>query len=319
MKDNAKLWLITLFVTLSCVFGVKNTVPQNMGASEISVGNLTSNVRNWRRDMAVMFYAPWCKYCKQLKPSWDQIAKISEPNPNLQVGIFDCDSDTSNTEVCQALGVDRYPSIYFVGYGDFNQAKPGNVLAKTDLPRVVKYNADLYPEHILDWMQMLAGISAAQRGIDNIKGLFSRNSGMHRRVEDLQGELETSEYRMRLYADELERYKADEIFRGLKDNGDPFPLLAQIDAEDELTLPFRVCLTEYTNEYCRVHKGETFCQTFFRYCNRPTSVDAMAHERCRPATCPLEPLGCKVVSACMLPDTVKGYQDALSKRKSSKA
>ena len=221
MQDNTKPWLITLLVALSCVMGARTVVPQNVVASEISVGNLTSNVKNWRKDMAVMFYAPWCQYCKQLKPSWDQIAKISEPNENLQVGIFDCDSDTSNTEVCQALGVDRYPSIYFVGYGDFNQAKPGNMLVKTELPRIVRYNADLYPEHILDWMQMLARISAVQRGIDNIKGFFSKNSGMRRQIEDLHEELVTSEYRIKLYANELERYKADEIFHELQDNGDP--------------------------------------------------------------------------------------------------
>jgi thiol-disulfide isomerase/thioredoxin len=196
---------------------------QSVGAHEIGVGNLTSNVRHWRRDMAVMFYAPWCKYCKQLKPSWDQIAIIQKDagrkngdnaNSNggdgrgMEVGVFDCDTESANTEICQALGVDRYPSIYFIGYGDFNQAHPGKVLAKSDHPRVVRYNADLYPDRIYDWVQMLAGISAMQRGLDNLRGAFGGGSshGPRRRIADLESDLENSDYRMRLYADELERY-----------------------------------------------------------------------------------------------------------------
>ena len=312
----ALLMLAAIFLLLSELGESLGTVAiksQN-GAPDISVANLTTNIRAWRKDMAVMFYAPWCKYCKQLRPSWDQIAKISEANTNLQVGVFDCDSDTSSTEVCQALGVDRYPSIYFVGYGDFNQAKQGSIFAKSEIPRTVRYNADLYPDHILDWVQMLAGISAAQRGVDSLTSLFSRKAGVHKRIEDLQGELDKVDYRMRLYADELERYKADEIFAELPDNGDPFPLLSTIDVKDDRTLPFRVCLVEYTNEYCRVHKQEPYCQTFLRYCNTPTSKEAMSPEVCRPAKCPMETLGCRVVSACMQADTVKSYQEALGKK-----
>lgn len=291
----------------------------HIGAQEISVGNLTSNVRTWRKDMAVMFYAPWCKYCKQLKPSWDQIAKVSkEGGKSLEVGTFDCETETSSTDLCRALGVDRYPSIYFIGYGDFNQGRQGNLLQKTELPRVVKYTADLYPDRIYDWMLMLNKISIIQRGVDNLKGTFTMKHGIHARVVELEEEVVKSDYKMRLYADELERYKADELFQGLSDHGDPFPLLAKIDASDEKTLPFRVCIVEYANEYCNVHKEERYCMTYKKHCSK-TNSEAMVPAICRPEKCPLPALGCRVLSSCLNTDTIAKYQKALSERASTKA
>ena len=310
------LLLICLHVSAVVVGEVgaqKATVGQT-GAQEISVGNLTSNVRSWRKDMAVMFYAPWCKYCKQLKPSWDQIAKVSsEAQKSMEVGIFDCDTESANTELCQALGVDRYPSVYFIGYGDFNQAKKGNLLGKSEFPRLVKYTADLYPDRIYDWMLMLNGISTMQRGVDNVKGAFTKNAGTSKRLADVEGELANADYRMRLYADELQRYKADEIFKEMDDLGDPFPLLAQIDTSDAKTLPLRVCIVEHTNEYCVVHQNEPYCKTFRKYCTK-TNKEAMVPEVCRPEVCPLPALGCRVVSSCLSTDTISRYQKALAER-----
>ena len=297
--------------------GVRSSMSQ-MGAQEFPVGNLTGNVRSWRKDMAVMFYAPWCKYCKQLKPSWDQIAKVSrEGKKDMDVGIFDCDTETANTELCRALGVDRYPSVYFIGYGDFNQGHQGKLLPKADNPRVVRYTADLYPDRIFDWMLMLNGISAMQRRVDNLKGTFSNNYGMSARLTELEGQAATSDYKMRLYADELEKYKADELFQQLSDNGDPFPLLAKIDPSDEQTLPFRVCIVEYANEYCNVHKDQTYCVTYKKHCSK-TNSEAMVPAVCRPDKCPLPALGCRVLSSCLNTDTIAKYQKAIAERAGAK-
>jgi hypothetical protein len=78
---------------------------------EISYQNISSNLMNWDQDYAIMFYgkfrpclnswdvvdrhqllnhsmilflstAPWCKYCKTLYFSWEQIAKLASKPSN---------------------------------------------------------------------------------------------------------------------------------------------------------------------------------------------------------------------------------------------
>ena len=60
-------------------------------AVELSYQNLSSNIEDWSRDLAIMFYAPWCKYCKQLSPSFDQIATLHSSSKDLTVGKFNCE------------------------------------------------------------------------------------------------------------------------------------------------------------------------------------------------------------------------------------
>ena len=120
----AKVWLLVVVVLCASVGGCRAAEVVTLG-----VGNFTEYVRA-QRFVMVMFYAPWCKYCKQLKPSWDQISTITRPPASRQLDVvsFNCEEPKRNAEVCAELGVDRYPSLYFLGYGDFNQAPRGNAL-----------------------------------------------------------------------------------------------------------------------------------------------------------------------------------------------
>jgi thiol-disulfide isomerase/thioredoxin len=121
---------VLVLVCITLLFLVSSAQKQPKTAYEISVGNLTANLDAWDVDVAVMFYAPWCKYCKQLLPTWESIAQLAKPNKNLVVTTFDCEAD-DNVETCQLLKVDRYPTIAFLGYGDLHQApKSGNVFGK---------------------------------------------------------------------------------------------------------------------------------------------------------------------------------------------
>ena len=58
----------------------------------------------------IEFYAPWCGFCKKLKPVWAQLAtKIKESNSDVKIAW--CDS-VENTEVSERFGVEGYPTIY---------------------------------------------------------------------------------------------------------------------------------------------------------------------------------------------------------------
>ena len=154
---------------------------------EISHTNMTANFRDWESDLAIMFYTPWCKYCKQMSPIWDQIATLSSKTKDLVVGKFNCESPSQNVKICQHLGVDRYPSLYFLGYGSFHQApKNGFIFGENKQPRVARFTADLYPEAIYDWIRMLTMISKSQRMYDDIKGVFTGKSRSSGKIEALK-------------------------------------------------------------------------------------------------------------------------------------
>jgi hypothetical protein len=42
------------------------------------------------------------------------------------------------------LGVDRYPSVYFVGYGDFNQGEDGKIIGHSPFKQIVRYDRIIY-------------------------------------------------------------------------------------------------------------------------------------------------------------------------------
>lgn len=199
---------------------------------DIFASNITSNLKDWERDLAVVFYAPWCKYCKQLMPSWEAIAGLMTSN-DLAVTKLNCESPADNVDLCKSLNVDRYPTVMFFGYGNFNQGPKDNpVFGKPQYPQMVRYNADLYPEAIYDWVQFLAGVSGMKRKVDDFVGFFTGKSLAAKKLASLAKRTQEAERKAYLFGQELERYKAMELFDSLEDFGDPFPLLNQLEPDD---------------------------------------------------------------------------------------
>lgn len=61
----------------------------------------------------VLFYAPWCSYCKRLEPIWGHVAQ-SLYNTNIRVGRLDC---TRFTNVQKHFQITAYPTILFLKHG----------------------------------------------------------------------------------------------------------------------------------------------------------------------------------------------------------
>lgn len=163
-------------------------------AVEITHANITSNFADWDTDMAIVFYAPWCKYCKQLSPSWEQIAAATSTKKDLVVGKFNCETPAENVQFCQKVGVDRYPSIYFMGYGNLQQAPAGKPFAANPQPRIARYVADLYPEAIYDWVRMCAQISTMQRWWDDFKSIYTGKSRSAKKLQTLKSKVLPSQW-----------------------------------------------------------------------------------------------------------------------------
>lgn len=235
-----RVWLLLALVTVLARGEITDEYVSK-AVVEFTSANITQNLKEWESDLVIMFYAPWCVNCQHLLPTWGAIASIKADNPDVAVGKFDCEASPESVEICKQWHVDRYPSVYFLGFGNFNQAEGGAIIGKVRNPRLVRFVADLYPEAIYDWVNMLCSISAWQRTWDGIKGFFTGRSRANRQVERLQQRVVTAERKAELFSKELERYKAIELFDTLGDHGDPFGLLHSLDPDEVPRSSTRLC------------------------------------------------------------------------------
>lgn len=86
-----------------------------------------------KRHALVMFYAPWCGHCKNLKPHYQNAAQVFEDEPQITLAAVDC---TEHNEVCKFAEVSGYPTIKYYHYYNKGQADYNGGRTKDDL---VKY------------------------------------------------------------------------------------------------------------------------------------------------------------------------------------
>lgn len=61
----------------------------------------------------VMFYAPWCGYCKKAMPDWDQLEQTYKKK-GIKIMKIDCDQ---NKDAASRFGVRGFPTIKFLPRG----------------------------------------------------------------------------------------------------------------------------------------------------------------------------------------------------------
>ena len=132
-------------------------------------------------DASVMFYAQWCKNCHSFAPVWDAIAtllKAGSVESNLILALFDCEADTKSARLCDAAGVSHYPTLLYIGSGDYpgrGGGITGKILSSSStkkkknvknglLPRTVKFVGNYaLGDCVLDWVKAMGGISSWHR------------------------------------------------------------------------------------------------------------------------------------------------------------
>lgn len=124
------------------------------------------------------------------------------------------------------MGVDRYPSLYYFGFGNFHQtpSNPQTLYNSNSYPNIVKFDADIYPEALYDWIVMLTYISRANLGWRRLKKFFQHIfvSSESSTILDLQQRVNVLSSRVSIFSTELEKYKNRELYDLLPNLGDAF-------------------------------------------------------------------------------------------------
>lgn len=97
-------------------------------------GNFHSQVVSSDEMWFIEFYAPWCGHCKNLKPTWIELASSLEGK--VKVGAVDC---TANQATCSEFGIQGFPTIKFFGT---NKDRPEAYEGARDLGAFVAYGTD---------------------------------------------------------------------------------------------------------------------------------------------------------------------------------
>lgn len=96
--------------------------------------NTERRTLNLEKPVLVLYFAPWCYWCKQLKPEW---IKVSAELPSLGVNIaaMDC---TQYPVIADVMGIDGYPTI---------------VLYTSSSPSGIPYMGPRTSKEIINWTQ----------------------------------------------------------------------------------------------------------------------------------------------------------------------
>lgn len=97
--------------------------------------NFDEVVNDPKKDVFVVFHAPWCGHCKQLMPKFQNLAKKLKDEPNLALVAYDA---TAN-DVPTPYTVTGFPTLYFAPKN--NKANPKAYTGGRDEEEMLKYLA----------------------------------------------------------------------------------------------------------------------------------------------------------------------------------
>ena len=130
LKPEQQLLLgIALIVLLSSLFWRTGSDPFSIGASA-HIGNLKGKIELeaftgeyegerhddayiYRKKHFVLFYVPWCGYCKNVLPIWDQLSQ-KYSDRDVKIMKVNCEKFTN---MSSKHGIDSYPTIRYYPAG----------------------------------------------------------------------------------------------------------------------------------------------------------------------------------------------------------
>ena len=103
-----KLFKLSLLFTICSAKGAQELDGATFYGDVVdSVSKEVLGDRAWFIDL----YSPWCKHCKALAPTWDELADKHEGSMN--VVKVDC-SKFANNNICNMFGVSNLPTLVYL-------------------------------------------------------------------------------------------------------------------------------------------------------------------------------------------------------------
>ncbi|KAL7936774.1 protein disulfide isomerase [Trichoderma chlorosporum] len=106
---------LTAFITEKT--GIKPKKKGEMPSSVVMLNNKSFyETVGSDKNVLVAFTAPWCGHCKNLAPTWEQVAHDFAGDENVVIAKVDAESGDSKA-VAQEQGISGYPTIFFFPAG----------------------------------------------------------------------------------------------------------------------------------------------------------------------------------------------------------
>eukprot|EP00835_Amoeboradix_gromovi_P005460 NODE_514_length_7360_cov_0.614378.p2 type:complete len:513 gc:universal NODE_514_length_7360_cov_0.614378:435-1973(+) len=96
------------FISASSIQETYPDVKIDEGVVQLTKDNFDSFINAFPLPVIVEFYAPWCGFCKKLKPEYEAAAKVLWDQEKAPLVKVDC---TEDKEVCDRFGVEGFPTL----------------------------------------------------------------------------------------------------------------------------------------------------------------------------------------------------------------
>ncbi|KAK6629815.1 hypothetical protein RUM43_003635 [Polyplax serrata] len=126
-------FIVTLFCYVAC--HISQTLAENEEGKVVQYSTKTFPINVNKNNHFIMFYAPWCGYCKRLHPTWEQLADMLNDDPENQIVIAKVDCTVDNN-LCMENDVTGYPTLKFFKMGSTKGIK---FRGTRDLPSLTSF------------------------------------------------------------------------------------------------------------------------------------------------------------------------------------